>query len=188
MDKPKYLVKPDMSKPRLVFVGKRLAFSSPSLLRDRLVALGEHWAQQGYLVVTGNSPGSEELVARGVNRVNPACLEAYLPWDHYHPDKLVEGNRVMTVRRATLQDRKTAQACLSSWSIFSKAVRDSRVRFAQMMHGAAMVQAVPSYNKPGWGVVGDAIRIAWHMGITVFDALEDRRLDPDPKLIQVETH
>jgi len=37
-------------------------------------------------------------------------------------------------------------------------------------------------------VVGDAIRIAWHMGITVFDALEDRRLDPDPKLIQVETH
>lgn len=186
--KPKYKTRPCLRWPRVVFCGMSLKAGTGEATRDKLISLGRYWVESGNLVVTGNRPGSDQLVAEGVNSIDPSKLEVYLPWDHFYPERLVQGNRIMTARRATLQDRQAAQACSTStsWAVLSHAQRGARARFAQMLRGAARLEVFPRYHKPGWGEVGHAIKIAWYIGIQVFDALHGERIDPRPELIQLE--
>lgn len=70
------------------------ARTTPLPILSWMEETGAKLASAGYMIASGNAPGADQAWARGANRVEPARVFLYLPWDDFERAAVHVGNKV----------------------------------------------------------------------------------------------
>jgi len=141
-------------------------------MRTYLEALGMHYAERGFVIASGNAPGSDQLYALGASSVRPENVELYLPWHSFEKQVVVEGNKVWVAAQAQERHIELAEAAAPAWGYMRDSVRQLMVRNAMIVYRWAepvsLVLAYPDYTKRGWSGTGHGMRVAASLGIPIW--------------------
>lgn len=149
---------------------------------DDVIALMErtadHLAADGWTLRSGNAPGADQAFGRG--HLRTLCndrIELYLPWPEFEADALRGWDRAI-VARSTAQDEAyaIAEQFHPNWPALKRGGRALQARNVHQILGHDVTQPILSKfvicwtpGARGGGGTGQAIRIATHYGVPVFD-------------------
>jgi hypothetical protein len=140
---------------------------TPSDVCEVFAALGEWFAKKGYILRSGHAKGADQAFERGCDR-GQGAKEIYLPWKGF------EGSNSALV----LQNKKAytiAEQFHPYWSNLSEYAKKLQARNSHQVLGedlntpSAFVVCWTN-NGSGKGGTGQALRIAKHYNIPIFDA------------------
>lgn len=87
---------------RFAGIGARAA---PVSMCQKATDLAYALAERDWGLNSGNADGMDVGFAKGINRVDPARVNLYMPWSTYKPQNLCEGNNIITAMPAwTLEE------------------------------------------------------------------------------------
>lgn len=129
--------------------------------------LGEWFAKHGYILRSGHATGADQAFERGCDRVG-GQKEIYLPWKGFESSS---STFILTIQEAYT----IAEQFHPYWSNLSEGAQKLQARNSHQVLGEDL--NTPSAfvvcwtkNGSGGGGTGQALRIASHYGIPVFDA------------------
>lgn len=142
-------------------------------MRAYLEFLGAHYVERGFILSTGNAPGSDQLYALGAMMVDPTKVELYLPWKTFEKRAVIDGNKVWLADQAWEKHVELAASASPGWDYgIRETVKPLMIRNAMIIYRWAepvdLVLAYPSYHKHGWSGTGHAMRVAASLGIPVW--------------------
>jgi hypothetical protein len=146
--------------------------------RTYLESVGMHYAEQGYIITSGNAPGADQAFALGASTVNPDLVELYLPWRNFNAKDAIPGQKFWTADQALPEHIEVAKGAHSRWEYLKDSVRKLMIRNAMivMRFGCPVQQVVafPNNQKLGWGGTGHGVRCAGMVDVPVFLLNEQR--------------
>lgn len=149
----------------------------PKEASSKLFDLGRLIAERNYLGLSGNSNGSDEFFAKGVNSVNPSLMNLYLPWNSFNKNFILPENKV---RLLSKEDKAKCIAIASehhpNWSACSFGAKSCLARNVAIVTDANVVFCYSDPNSKSGGTK-HAVRIANAYQIPVYNlftlSLED---------------
>lgn len=142
-------------------------------MRCLLEFFGARCVEDGFIVSSGNAPGSDQLYALGASLVNPTRVELYLPWANFEKKSVMAGNKVWLASQATERHVELAASASPGWDYgVRETVKPLMIRNAMIVarfgDPVRLVLAYPSYRKHGWSGTGHTMRVAAALGIPVW--------------------
>ncbi len=127
-------------------------------VRNELRRIGRFIARKGWIVVSGNALGSDEMYVRGANSVDPCCVKLFLPWASYNKELIVPGN--VLVLEAEEEWTEIARAHHPKYDDLKQGAQKMMQRNVGIVADADVVLAVLNHKKPGGGGTGQGWRVA----------------------------
>ena len=150
--------------------------------RDSLEMIGAWVLEAGFLLSTGNAPGSDQAFARGANRIDPHRVVLHLPWPRFESDSICKGNRVLVAGECR-KYASVAETHHPAWSRLSQGARKLMTRNVSIVDSVVAVIALPNPERAGDGGTGQGMRVARAAGIPVIDLARRLNLELLGKLL-----
>lgn len=156
--------------PAIACVGRRDLRQSEKLY---LESIGAKLAEQGWVITSGNAPGSDQSYAMGANLIAAEHVELYLPWKTFEKKWIDERNKVWVATQAWERHIELAASASPGWDYnVRETVKPLMIRNAMIVYRwgepVQMVYAYPDCTKHGWSGTGHTMRVAAALGIPVF--------------------
>jgi len=157
-----------MQTKKLLYAGIGSRKTPGKILRQ-MQEIGKSFAQEGWLLRSGNCTGADQAFAKGANSVDTKIVEIYLPWTGYEAASIACGNKIyLPIRQAY----EVAMKHHPAWHECSRAAQSLHARNAQIILGDKLDEPVDlliCWTPHGKAIGGTAmgVRIAQAYGIEV---------------------
>ncbi|WP_372371430.1 hypothetical protein [Candidatus Uabimicrobium sp. HlEnr_7] len=121
-----------MQPKKYAGIGSR---NTPNEILKVMKRLGTHYANNKYLLRSGNCQGADQAFQHGVNIVEPHLIELFLPNKNYNKKKQVKGNRIVYDQKHFKEALVIASQIHLRWSNLSKMGKIFHGRSVQMILG-----------------------------------------------------
>jgi hypothetical protein len=164
--------------PTYAGIGSR---DTPAEVVALMESLAARLAREGWVLRTGMSPGADQAFYRG-SRAGLGRAELYLPWPSFEADarRGGEGEDVRVLPRPSKEAHELAARFHPSWGAIPPEARQLLARDSHQVLGADLAtparfvvcfteDASLDGSGPQSGGTGQALRIAHHHGVAVFN-------------------
>ncbi|HEX5308943.1 MAG TPA: hypothetical protein VFW38_07675 [Solirubrobacteraceae bacterium] len=180
----KHTSSPSQTRPAYAGIGSR---ATPPAVLDLMVRAASWLSAQGWVLRTGMATGADQAFYRGAH--THGTLELYLPWPTFESAArtLRCGSEQFVLGKPTPAAYELAARFHPAWSRLTRAVRALHARNAHQVLGADLASPArfvlcwtPDGSLDGRGQrvggTGQALRIAHHHGIAIFNLARPEHL------------
>lgn len=142
---------------------------TPNLVLDIMVDIGCYMAEKGHVLRSGRAPGADQAFENGCNRMR-GIKEIYLPWSRFENAPMSLGYIIPDVAEAY----EIAARFHPAWASLSQGAQKLMARNSHQVLGLNLSTPCDlvicwTPGGHGGGGTGQALRIAKHHGIPIYD-------------------
>lgn len=153
----------------MIYAGIGSRETPPSVLED-MISVGHHLANIGWTLRSGGAGGADTAFEEGCDRGN-GSKEIFIPWNNFSGRN---SNQRGVIARINCEAEAIAQRFHPNWNACSRGARALHSRNVAQILGQHLNQPSDlvicwTKNASGAGGTGQALRMAKHYNIPIFD-------------------